>query len=51
MNRELRIEGIFYLPMLPEESEEQAVERFEELLSKDGIMINDDCITYEAQEV
>lgn len=52
MNRkELKATGIFYLTMLEGETQEQAENRLDDLLSQVGIIINNSCTEFEEQEV
>jgi hypothetical protein len=47
--RELKIDGVFYLTMLDGETEEQAKERFWNLSTQAGIVVGD--CEFETQEV
>lgn len=47
--KELKIDGVFYLTMLEGETEEQAQERFLELTMQTGIILGD--CSFETQEV
>lgn len=49
MEKELKIEGVFYLTMLEGETEKQAKERFWNLTVQSGI-ISGDC-SFETQEI
>jgi hypothetical protein len=49
--KELKVSGVFYLEMLGNETEEQAMERFYKLITASGIVANNECCTFEAQEV
>lgn len=49
-DKEMRIEGVFYFPMLRGETEEQAKLRFWKLTYEAGIIVNDDCCSYQVQE-
>ncbi len=49
-DKELRIEGIFYFSMQDGETEEQVKERFWKQTYEAGIIINDDCCSYDIQE-
>lgn len=51
MNKELKIDGIFYMSMLPDESEIQALERFWKLTMEAGIIANEGCCSFEIQEI
>lgn len=51
MNKELKIEGVFYISMLSDESEEHAIERFKTLITDSGISANEDCYSFEVQEL
>lgn len=46
-DKELRIEGVFYFTVLDGETEGQAKERFWKTSYEAGIIINDDCCSYE----
>ncbi len=48
-DRELRIEGVLYFSMLENEAEEHAKERFWKAAYESGIIINDDCCSYDVQ--
>ncbi len=48
-DRELRIEGVLYFSMLENETEENAKERFWKSAYESGIIINDDCCSYDIQ--
>jgi 3-deoxy-D-arabino-heptulosonate 7-phosphate (DAHP) synthase len=48
-DRELRIEGVLYFSMLENETEEHAKERFWKSAYESGIIINDDCCSYDVQ--
>ena len=47
--KELKIDGVLYLPMLDGETEDQAKERFWNLTTQAGFIIGD--YSYEEQEV
>ena len=49
--KELKIEGIFYLSMVGGETEDQAIDRFNKLIESVGIIDNNACCSYEAQEI
>lgn len=51
VEKELKVDGVFYLPMLKCETKEQAIERFWKLTNKAGIIANDGCCTFEDQEL
>jgi len=50
-DKELKVSGVFYLAMLENETEEQAMERFYRLITESGIIANNDCCTFGIQEV
>lgn len=49
MEKELKVDGAFYLPMIEGETEEQAKERFWNLTRQFGIIMGD--CSFETQEV
>lgn len=48
-DKELRIEGVFYFSMQDGETVEQVKERFWKQTYEAGIIINDDCCSYDIQ--
>jgi hypothetical protein len=49
--KELKVTGLFYLPMLDGETQEQAENRLEKLLEQIGITLNNSCCEFEEQDM
>lgn len=51
MEKELKIEGIFYMNMKENETQEEAESRFEKTLESVGIIVNSSCCSFEMHEL
>ena len=51
MEKELKIEGIFYMTMKENETQEEAELRFEKNLESVEIVMNNSCCSFETQEL